>query len=85
MLNLRRNWKPLIWFRSQLNRNRTVTTWSHLANHFNSKPEGDRWSFLKNEHTVSEKQLSFDCSKMANLPFESTCTGSVRFRRAEIS
>lgn len=56
MLNLRRNWKPLIWFHSQLNRNQTVKTWSHLANHFNAKPEIDRWSFLKNEQTVSETQ-----------------------------
>lgn len=38
---------------SHLNRARTVTTWSHLANHFNAKPEDERWSFLKCERTVS--------------------------------
>lgn len=52
MLNLRRYIKPLKWCTSHINHKQTVSTWSHLANHFNSKPEGDRWAFLKNERTV---------------------------------
>lgn len=53
MLNLKRSIRPIQLFYSHLKPARTVTTWSHLANHFNSKPEEDRWAFLKCEQTVS--------------------------------
>lgn len=53
MLNLKRSIRPIQLFYSHINRAQTVTTWSHLANHFNSKPEEDRWAFLKCERTVS--------------------------------
>lgn len=53
MLKLQRMFRPIRLCYSQTNRARTVTTWSHLANHFNSKPDEDRWAFLKCERTVS--------------------------------
>lgn len=53
MWHLKRHFRPIQLFYSHINRAQTVTTWSHLANHFNSKPEDDRWSFLKCERTVS--------------------------------
>lgn len=53
MLKLRKNLKLLKWCYSHIDKKRNVTTWSPLANHFNGKPEEDRWSFLTSERTVS--------------------------------
>lgn len=52
MLYLRRTIKPLKLFYSNIKHGQTVTTWSPLANYFNSKPESDQWEFLKNWRTV---------------------------------
>lgn len=53
MLKLKSILRPIQFCYFHKNKARTVTTWSHLANHFNSKPEEDPWSFLKCERTVS--------------------------------
>lgn len=53
MFHLRRSIRSIQQAYSHLNRAQNVTTWSPLANHFNAKPEDDRWSFLKCERTVS--------------------------------
>lgn len=53
MFHLRRSIRSIQRAYSHLNRLQNVTTWSPLANHFNAKPEDDRWAFLKCERTVS--------------------------------
>lgn len=53
MFYLKQCVRPIRLYNSHIHRAKTVTTWSHLANHFNSKPEDDRWAFLKCERTVS--------------------------------
>lgn len=55
MFHLRRSIRSIQRAYSHLNRAQSVTTWSPLANHFNAKPEDDRWAFLKCERTVSIK------------------------------
>lgn len=57
MFKLRKNIKLLKWCYSHIDKKRNVTTWSPLANHFNGKPEEDRWSFLTSERTVSIQDL----------------------------